>query len=131
MSRENVEIVRAGIEAFNRGDWDAALKDAAPRCELDMSRAAGPFRGIYELDQIRGIWDELAGAWESFRVEPHEFIEAGEDVIVPWTVEAMGRDGIEVRARLTWTVTIRDGAVERICMYQEREDALQAAGLAE
>jgi len=52
-------------------------------------------------------------------------------VVVPWTFHAMGRDGIEVPARPTWTLTIRDGAIERICMYQEREDALEAAGLTE
>ena len=27
MSQENVEIVRASIDAWNRGDWDATLKD--------------------------------------------------------------------------------------------------------
>ena len=98
---------------------------------MDLSRAAGPFHGVYTLDQIRGVWGDLVETWESFRIEPHEYIEAGPHVVVPWTFHAMGRDGIEVRARPTWALTIRDGAIERICMYQEREDALEAAGLTE
>jgi ketosteroid isomerase-like protein len=38
MSQENVEIVRAAINAYNRGDWDAVLKNAAPDFEYDLSR---------------------------------------------------------------------------------------------
>jgi hypothetical protein len=30
MSQENVEIVKAAIDAVNREDWDAAFQDAAP-----------------------------------------------------------------------------------------------------
>jgi hypothetical protein len=33
------------------------------------------------------------------------------------------------RPTLVWT--IREGAIERISMYQEREDALEAVGLSE
>ena len=40
-------------------------------------------------------------------------------------------DGVEVQARVTWTWEIRDGAVERLCMYQERAKTLEAAGLQE
>ena len=40
MSQENVEMIRAAMEAWNRGDWDEALKDAAPGFELDNSSSA-------------------------------------------------------------------------------------------
>jgi ketosteroid isomerase-like protein len=107
MSQKNVEIVRAAIDAFNRGDLDAALRYAAPNLEYDLSRATGPVRGIYALDRVRPALDEVVGIWESSRIEPHEFIEAGEHVVVPWTFHVAGRDGIEVQARTTWTFTIR------------------------
>ena len=42
MSQENVEIVRAVIDALNREDLEAALKHMDPDCELDFSRAVGP-----------------------------------------------------------------------------------------
>jgi ketosteroid isomerase-like protein len=129
MSQENVEIVRAAIDAFNREDWDSALEDAAPDFKLDMSRAVGPLRGVYELDQALRLIEEFAGSWDSVRLEPHEFREAGEQVVVPWTAHSVGRDGIEVRARVTWTWTVRNGAIERLCMFQERQEALEAAGL--
>src|SRR3954470_11664984 len=53
MSRENVEIVRAAIGAWNRGDWDATLKDGAPSFEFDFSRSVGPNQGVYGLDQMQ------------------------------------------------------------------------------
>jgi hypothetical protein len=53
MSQDNVEIIKAAIDAFNRQDWDAVFKDAAPGAELDFSRAVGPFSGVFKLDQLR------------------------------------------------------------------------------
>jgi ketosteroid isomerase-like protein len=131
MSQENVEIVEAAINAANREDWDAMFQDMTPGFELDMSRAVGPGRGIHGLDQARRNLTEFAASWESVRVEPHEFIEAGDLVVVPWTVHVRGRDGIEVVSRPTFVWTIRDGAIERISLYQERRDALEAVGLRE
>ena len=131
MSQENVKIVEAAIDAYNRQDWDAMFEAAAPGFELDMSRGLGPGRGVYGLDQVRSYSEELNTSFESIRVEPDEFIEAGDLVVVPWTVHARGREGIEVTARPTIVWTIRDGAIERVTMYQEREDALDDLGLSE
>ena len=131
MSQENVEIVKASIDAINRGDWDAAFQDAAPGFEQDFSRALGPWRGVFGLDQVKRIWEEFAASWESFRAEPHEFIEVGDHVVVPGTGHLVGRDGIEVETRVTFVYTIRNGALERITMYQERQDALEDLGLSE
>jgi ketosteroid isomerase-like protein len=131
MSRENLEIARASIEAYNRMDWDGALKDASPDFECDLSRAVGPQHDVYRLDQMRRFWSEFAESWESVRIEPHEFIEAGEHVVVPLTMHTRGRDGIEVQARITWTWTILDGDLVRLCMYQDRQEALEAVGLSE
>jgi ketosteroid isomerase-like protein len=132
MSHRNVEIVRAGIEAFNREDWDAVLEYAAPDFVLDMSRAIGPEqRGIYTVDQLRSFLEDLRGTFESFRIEADEFIDAGERVVVPTTAHAQGRDAIEVKARTASVYTLRDGAVTRMVMYQERQEALEAVGLRE
>ena len=131
MSQENVEIVRAAIDAANRDDWDAFYKDMAPGFELDMSRAVGPVSGVLSLDQLRRVLEDFAGYWESLRIEPHEFIEAGDLVVVPNTGHLRGRDGIEVSVTVAWVWTIRDGAIERMVMYQSRQDALEALGLSE
>ena len=131
MSQENVEIVKAKYDAYNREDWDAAFKDAAPDFELDLSRAVGPWRGVFGFDQARQVMMEMRETWESARLEPHEFIEAGDLVVVPFTMYMQGREGIEVAARLTYVWTIRNGAIERISMYLDKQDALEDLGLSE
>src|SRR5947208_15600254 len=85
ISDQNVEIVKANIDAYNREDWDAFFKDLAPGFELDFSRAIGPWRGVFGFDQGRRMVEEFRETWESARLEPHEFIEAGDLVVVPLT----------------------------------------------
>ena len=129
MSQENVDLVKAQIDAYNREDSDAFVKDAAPGFELDFSRAIGPWRGVFGLDQARRFVEEFRETWESDWVEPHEFIEAGDHVVMPGTQHLKGRDGIEMVVRATFVFTIRNGAIERNTMYQEKEEALEALGL--
>jgi ketosteroid isomerase-like protein len=124
MSQENVEIVSAAVNAFNRGDWDAALKDAAPNFEWDNSQAIGENHGVYSLDQMPSFWAALTEPWQSVRIEIDEVIEFGEVVILPHTIHVRGRDEIEVQARSTWVIRLAGGKIERICLYQEREQAL-------
>ena len=126
-----METVRAGIDAYNRRDWDALLEHAAPDCVWDMSRAIGPQRGVYKVAELRSFLEDLAATFESHRFEAHEFIEAGEHVVVPTTAHARGRDGIEVEAQTASVYTFRDGAIVRMTMYQGRREALEAVGLSE
>ena len=56
MSEENVELVRAGYEAFNRRDFDAALALA------DDSLTWRPLFSV-ETDVLRGP-QEIRAAWE-------------------------------------------------------------------
>jgi ketosteroid isomerase-like protein len=76
MSQENIEMVRATLDALNRGDSDAAFKEMAPDFEYDFSRSMGFQRGVHTVDEARRMWEEFASAWESSRVEADEFIEA-------------------------------------------------------
>jgi ketosteroid isomerase-like protein len=131
MSQENVGIVRAFIDALNRGDLEAALKQMDSDFEFDFSRAVGPVSGVFKRDQIRALLDEFFGMWEAVRFEVDELVEAGDLVVALWTARVKGRDGIEVPARTAWVWTIRDGTVKRICFYQERQDALEAVGVSE
>lgn len=131
MSQENVEIVRAAIDGYNRRDWDAVIKDAAPDFEFDMSRARGPQSGTYRLNQMHDFFDEFADMFESTQAEAEGFIEVDDKVIVPITLRARGRGGIEVTARPAWLVALHEGAIRSMAMHQSKADALEAAGLQE
>ena len=131
MSQENVETVRAAIDAHNRGDVHGTFKDAAPDFEFDNTRAIGIDRGTFNLDEFRDLLASFTDSWESYTIGADELIDAGEDVVMPFTNALRGRDGIEVQARGVWVWTFRDRACVRITLYQERHEALEAAGLSE
>jgi ketosteroid isomerase-like protein len=123
--------VRAFIDAFNEGDWEAALKHMDSDFELDASRTIGPVRGVFKLDQIRAVMDEFFGLWEAVRVEVDKLVEAGEQVAISSINYHRGRDGIELKVRPSFVWTIRDGRVVHGCFYQEWQEALEALGLSE
>jgi ketosteroid isomerase-like protein len=132
MSRKNVEIVRRAIDAFNRGDFDAALQDIAPEATVDWSHSRGPDAGVYVgHDAIRRLWTELTEPFERLTMVPGEFIPHGEHVVVPITGRMTGRGGIEVESKTATVATFRGGRMVRWTMYQERAEALKAVGLEE
>ncbi len=131
MSQENVELVRRGYEAIHRGDLDAGIQDFAPDFELDMSRSSGMDRDIYSLDEMRRRFvEDVLEVWETILVGA-EYIDAWEHVIVSFANRLRGRYGIEVQARGAWLCTVRDRLIVRIRLYQEVQEALEAAGLSE
>ena len=131
MSQENVEVVQVVVDAFNRGDWDAALNELHPDFELDFSRAIGPVRGVFNLGQARSFLEEFFGLWEAVRFEIDQFVEVGDEVATSFTNYHRGRDGIEVTVRPCGVWTIRDRRIVRGTVYQEWQEALEAAGLSE
>ncbi|MGI9021146.1 MAG: nuclear transport factor 2 family protein [Solirubrobacterales bacterium] len=126
----SAQIIEEATAAINRGDPDAFLRPMSADFELDLSRAIGPFKGCYGRERVAEFLAEFTGSWESLQIEVNELIEADGLVVAPATLHGKGRAGIEVTARPTFVWAIKDGLVERLTMYQEREDALADLGLA-
>jgi ketosteroid isomerase-like protein len=132
VSEENVEIVRRGIDAFNRRDLDEVLEGWDPDAELDWSRSLGVEAGIYRgRKAVRGFWNTFLETWERITVSVDEFIDCGESVVVPNRTHFWGRDGIEVEAYGVSVVTLRDGRVVEWRLFRGRGEALKAVGLEE
>ena len=131
MSEENVEFVRAYIDEINRGrNWTAAgARFMSDDIEIDWSRSPAPYRGIYKGREGALRFAEEIEVWEEARIEPEDFIDAGDDVLVPHVVRLRGRDGLEVKVRATYVYTMRDGLCVRWRVYQAHAEALEAAGL--
>jgi ketosteroid isomerase-like protein len=125
----NVEVVRQGIEAFNRGDFDAMLQlGNAEDFEYDWSRSRGPNSGIYR--GVEGLREFISDQWSTFEkmtLEAHEYIPRGNHVIVTTTTHGRGRGGIAVSANSAQLYTFENGRLVRITLYQKREEALAAA----
>ncbi len=82
MSEENVEVVRRVYDAALRGDIEAVISHLDPAVRADMSeRVFNP--DVYEgHDGYRRFVGEIEAVWDDFRIEPLEFIDAGESVVV-------------------------------------------------
>ena len=57
--------------------------------------------------------------------------DCGDRVVMPNRAVLRGRGGIEVEARSTLLVTLRNGRITEWRLYQERAEALEAVGLRE
>ena len=132
MSQENVEAVQRHVEAWNRRDLTTWLDLLHSDAEIDWSRARGPLKGVYRgHGELEGFWDEFWSTFEDVQLELHGVAEAASEVVFSNTAHMRGREGIEVTARSTFVWTVENGEITRIRMFQEREEALEAAGLRE
>jgi ketosteroid isomerase-like protein len=126
MSRENVEIVRRFFESYRPDDPVEALAYLAPDVVYEVGQEV-PARG---RDEVAAMWERWRSSWGEIEMTPAEFIDAGDHVIVEVHYSGRGRgSGIEFDA-LTYDVyTVRDGLCVRKLEFNERSQALEAAGL--
>jgi ketosteroid isomerase-like protein len=132
MSQERFEVMRRVIEAQARGDIDAMLANMTDDVVVDASRRILDPVLLEGHDGFRRFVAFLRDAWANQRLEPEEFITAGDDVVVPVRLVSTGRgSGMTVHARAAWVVTFRGDKIARLTVYQTRAEALEAAGLSE
>jgi len=134
MSQENVETVRQIVEAFNRGDFGAALERAHPNLEwqtLDAFPDAGTYRGPEGVRKFFRTWVET---FEGFRVHLEDCVALDENrVLATARVSGQGvESGVEVESpTFVQLVEFRNGLAIRARMFQTEAEALEAAGLRE
>ena len=133
MSQENVEIVRRHVEAWNRRDLRTWLAMFRSDAEIDWSRVPRAAQGCLSRSSasIEAFWDVFWSTFEDVQLENYGFAEAGSEVVYSHTAHLRGRQGIEVIARSTHVFTVENGQITCLRMFQERAEALEAAGLRE
>jgi ketosteroid isomerase-like protein len=88
---------------------------------------AGEYRGH---DGFRRWLEDWSSPWSEFSMDPEEFIDAGERVVVVLRMRATGRgSGLAVERQDAIVFELRDGMVVRIDYYNNRPQALEAVGL--
>jgi ketosteroid isomerase-like protein len=129
MSRENVELVRRAVDAYNRQDAPGGLALFRPDVELDWTHSRGPLKGAYQGHAgLELLWDEYWNTFDDVWLDAHDFIDAGADILVPNTARIRGRDGVEVTADSTFVYTVENGQIVRFRMFQDHAAALEAVG---
>lgn len=132
MSQENVEVVKRFVEAWNAGDLDAAVAWIGRDCVATFPPEVpepGPFVG---RDAIRGWAEQFRGAWDTMAIQIAEIQEQADNVICFLHISYRGkRSDIEVDSRDAHVFSIRDGVIVRWRNFNDRAEALEAAGLRE
>ena len=136
MSKANVEIVKRGIDAFNRRDVEALADVVTPDFEwfpaLPSTVEGERFSGYRGRDGIETYFDDVHSTWEGLRVLGNQLRDLGDSVLVLGRADGRGRgSGVEVDMPLGIIYDFRDGKIARVRTYLDHGEALQAAGLAE
>jgi ketosteroid isomerase-like protein len=132
MSRENIEVVRAALLAFDRSD---VLRGGhwAEDCEF-VSITAGQIEGATYRghEGLRGYEEDRLDAWDELRFEPDEFIDAGERVVVVGLLTGRGRgSGVRVDQRVAVAFELRARKIVRAHAYADVEQARETIGARE
>jgi ketosteroid isomerase-like protein len=112
MSQENVEIVRAVIDAWNRGDFDAWISAWDEQAEFYPLCAQLEGHAYHGHDGLRRFVAEMAAEWEQVRFEVNEIRGAGEQMVALGRLRARGQaSGVEHDVPLALVGVVRDNKV--------------------
>ena len=127
---ENVDKARDFISAYNRRDFDAAVESFHPQIEwvLPARQSSDSCQGP---DEVKLFWQGLDETMEELRLEPQEFVDAGDHVATRLRHHGRGKlSGAEIDEEMYHqVVTFRDGRMVRIEYFGEWSEALEAAGV--
>jgi len=89
----NVDTARSAYDAFGRGDL-GALQEQFAEDAVWVTSDELPLGGeVKGRDAILGNFAQIPNYWDSFSVEPEEFIDAGSYVVVRGTQRASNERG--------------------------------------
>jgi len=132
MSQENVEAVRAAMEAFNRRDgegFDALLAADAEIVPVRVAVEGTVYRGRDAATQYCAAVEET---WEDLRWEVEGFRDGDDWVLAVGRIRGRGRDSlVGIDARAGWVARFREGRLTSFRTYPDRAEALEAVGLSE
>jgi ketosteroid isomerase-like protein len=130
---ERVDRLLSAYEALNNGNLDAVSAGLPRDFELippPMLPEGGSYQGPEGLGQL---WETWSGAFEDFRVEIEETIDAGDKVIVMAAVSGTHNDsGLEMRTpSFAWVWSFEGETPVRMEAMPNRATALEAVGLSD
>jgi ketosteroid isomerase-like protein len=128
VSQADVELIQRCSEAFYSGDLEAAAAMVAADAVF--------YRDVPDASEYRGFAGFLAATaewtegFDDHSIEPREFVDTGERVLVEVVQRGRGREsGVPLEEPWWFVYTVRDGKIERLEIYAERAKAREAAGL--
>jgi ketosteroid isomerase-like protein len=132
MSQENVEIVRASVAAYTRGDLDGVVKDFDPHVVIRPDARGPQTRPVLGGDAVRSFIGDLMATLGPGELVSMEMTDAGDRVVTRLRGRVHGQlSGIEDEVAFTNIHTFRRGKVVMLEYFIDHQEALEAAGLRE
>jgi ketosteroid isomerase-like protein len=130
VSQENVESLRRGFDAMNRGDLSRILAFVHPDFETvippELSAEPSVYRGH---DGVRRYFDSFSDAMRDIRFNADDIWDVGDAVVVALRLTARGKEtGIAVEQQVGQVWTIRDGMAVRLENFVTVSQALESVG---
>jgi len=133
MSQENVELLRRGIDTWNRREIEAWLAFAAPDIEWMPAGPAAVERTIYRgYDEVRDGTTAALETWEVFELHESEVRDLGESTLWLGRVRMRGStSGVELDQEFAIHGVVRDGKFTLIHTFLSWQEGLEAVSLKE
>jgi ketosteroid isomerase-like protein len=132
MSQENVDRMRAAMEAFNRRDgagFDGLLAGDAEIVPVRAAVEGTVYRGSNAGSQYCAAVNQ---SWVGLRWEVEDVRDGECWVLALGRIRGQGRDsGAAIDAKAGWLAHFHEGVMTRFQTYANRAEALEAAGLSE
>ena len=134
MSQEAVESMRRSYEALNQAlasgeDLLPLMDDLDPEIVIEMGVLEGTFHG---REGFTRFLEGQVALFEDLRCDPKEFIDAGDQIVVPMCLRGRTRStGLPLEYHAIHVWTLRDGRATRLRLYENEAKALEAVGLRE
>jgi ketosteroid isomerase-like protein len=130
VTSQNVEQLKEGFRAMERGDVEAIVALAHPDVEFvnpDTALEPGTRHGP---DGLRIGMAAVLEVFDDLRFEYERIIDLEDRVVAIGTFSGRGKgSGLVVPAPFAIVVTLRDGKLARFEWFASPEDALRAAGV--
>jgi ketosteroid isomerase-like protein len=132
MSEENVESMRAVIDAFNRRGVEALTALLAAEAEIVPIRAALEDTVYHGPDAVAEWYGAVDESWEELMVEFEGARDGGDLVVGLGRLRGRGREsGAPIDIEAASVAHFRDGLITKLQFFTNRAEALEAAGLSE
>jgi ketosteroid isomerase-like protein len=127
MTRENVERLRAGYEAFRQGGIEAIIERLAPDISV-RDRESSPDRKTHHgWEGIRDLFESQMEAFVELELIPVEYIDAGDRTAVVLRQRARGRtSGAVIEAEVAHVWEFDRGTAVGMRVYAGRAKAVEA-----
>jgi ketosteroid isomerase-like protein len=134
MSQANVDVVRSIYEAAARRDDVTPFEVYAEDIVWDVSNARRALFAMkpiyYGHEGVRQYWREMVSAFGEVDFEVEELMDADDQVLAVIREREVGRaSGVPVETTHLALYTLTGGKVIQMRLFDDRQQAIKAAGL--